>query len=393
MRILLVSPYHGGSHQSWAEGLQRYSGHDVELLTLPARFWKWRMHGGAVTLARRFLDSGVRPDLILTTDMLDLSTFLALTRAVTADIPTVLYLHENQLTYPLPDDPETGAMRRQAGERDRHYGFINYASMLASERVVFNSRFHEQSVFEALPPFLSHFPEHKELDTVGALRHKSSVIPVGIDGDWLAAGARAHDRVMATDGRPSDHGARGNSDPPLVLWNQRWEYDKNPRRFLDAVREVAGRGTEYRLALCGQVFSDQPGEFDRAAEDLGSRVVHFGYAEPEEYRRLLWEAAVTASTAHHEFFGISVLEAMFCHTLPLLPDRLSYPEGLGNPCGGELQSCLYGTDDELVDKLQRALLDPVGTSRGAARAAQRASAFTWHRVAPCYDALFDEVRC
>ena len=379
MHVLLISPYHGGSHQSWAEGLQRYSRHDVELLTLPAHFWKWRMHGGAVTLAREFLAAGKRPDLIVATDMLDLSTFLALTRRVTADIPTALYLHENQLTYPLPEDPDTGPMRRQAGERDRHYGFINYASMLAADRVVFNSRFHEQSVFDALPPFLAHFPEYNELGTIGGLEAKSSVIPVGIDGDWLAGGGEQRARATA------------NGEPPLVIWNQRWEYDKNPGQFLDAVRHIAARGTAFRLALCGQVFSDQPGEFEKTAEDLGSRVVHFGFAEPEEYRRLLWESAVTASTAHHEFFGISVLEAMFCRTLPLLPDRLSYPEILGDPRLGKLQRCLYSSDDELVDKLQRALLDPAATTRGAARAAERAGDFTWSNVAPRYDALFAEM--
>ena len=39
------------------------------MLTLPDRFWKWRMHGGAVTLARRFMADGVgSPDVVLATD-------------------------------------------------------------------------------------------------------------------------------------------------------------------------------------------------------------------------------------------------------------------------------------------------------------------------------------
>ncbi|NHZ72438.1 MAG: DUF3524 domain-containing protein, partial [Aquificales bacterium] len=71
MKITLVSPYHGGSHKAWAEGYQQHSTHEVSLLTLPDRFWKWRMHGGAVTLARRFVENGRFPDLILATDMLD----------------------------------------------------------------------------------------------------------------------------------------------------------------------------------------------------------------------------------------------------------------------------------------------------------------------------------
>ncbi|RIK20256.1 MAG: DUF3524 domain-containing protein, partial [Anaerolineae bacterium] len=128
MQILLLSPYHGGSHRAWAEGYQANSAHKLSLLTLPAHFWKWRMHGGAVTLARFWLDtlSEKLPDLILATDLLDLTTFLALTRHKTADVPVALYMHENQLTYPLPADPTIGPMRRQLGERDRHYAFINY---------------------------------------------------------------------------------------------------------------------------------------------------------------------------------------------------------------------------------------------------------------------------
>jgi len=142
MRILFVSTYHGGSHRAWAEGYKQYSSHDVQLLTLPARFWKWRMHGGAVTLARRFLErlsSGrlAMPDLLVFTDMVDVSTFMALIRRQCPGLPAALYMHENQLTYPLPDSAGTGPMRRQKGERDLRYAFVNYASMLAADRISF----------------------------------------------------------------------------------------------------------------------------------------------------------------------------------------------------------------------------------------------------------------
>ena len=42
---------------------------------MKGQFWKWRMHGGAVTLAKQFKNKNYKPDLILSTDMLDLSTF------------------------------------------------------------------------------------------------------------------------------------------------------------------------------------------------------------------------------------------------------------------------------------------------------------------------------
>ena len=373
MRILLLSPYHGGSHQAWADGYARHSAHMVELLTLPARFWKWRMHGGAVTLARRWLaEAGGRPlpDLILATDLLDLTTFLALTRARTAAVPTALYMHENQLTYPLPDDPATGPMRRQLGERDRHYAFINYASMLAADRVFFNSRYHLEAFFAALPPFLRHYPEYNELDSVPALRDKSAVLPVGIDLRRLDSSEAA-----------------GASLPPLILWNQRLEFDKNPARFMSVLLELAGEGLSFRVALCGERFGQPGAEWLAGVAALGQRVVHNDYANDEQYRRLLWDATLTFSTADHEYFGISILEAAYAHTLPLLPARLSYPEIIPAPFHTD---CLYRGRADLLARLRRALANPT-TARATARALAAAVAvYDWQHMAPLYDQIFLE---
>src|SRR5438093_8004810 len=120
--IVLLEPYDSGSHAAWLRGYQRHSRHHIDILSLPGQWWQWRMQGGAVTLARLFLDSGLSPDLIVASDMLDLTTFLALTREKTAHVPTAVYFHENQLTYP------PGPRQK----RDLHYGFINYASALAA---------------------------------------------------------------------------------------------------------------------------------------------------------------------------------------------------------------------------------------------------------------------
>ncbi|NJN53369.1 MAG: DUF3524 domain-containing protein [Anaerolineae bacterium] len=97
MKITLLSPYHGGSHKAWATGYQQHSQHAVSLLTLPDRFWKWRMHGGAVTLARRFRERKYKPDVILATDMLDVTTFRGATRDQTHDTP-VRTIHARKST-------------------------------------------------------------------------------------------------------------------------------------------------------------------------------------------------------------------------------------------------------------------------------------------------------
>lgn len=369
MRVLLISPYHGGSHRAWAEGYRQHSAHDVTLLTLPARFWKWRMHGGAITLARQWsaeTDGKPLPDLILTTDLLDLTTFLSLTRARTAGIPVALYMHENQLTYPLPADPTTGPMRRQLGERDRHYAFINYASMLAADQVFFNSQYHLNSFFAALPPFLRHYPEYNELDTVELLRRKSDVLSVGVD-------LRRLDPELPASDPAAD---------PLVLWNQRLEYDKNPAGFISALVALAAEGVPFRVALCGERFGQPDPRWREGVAILGERVIHNGYANDELYRRLLWESAVTFSTASHEYFGISILEAIYCRTFPLLPARLSYPELIPPAFHAD---CLYRGRQDLLKRLRWALSDPAAARAVTARLAPSAALYDWSTIAPRYD--------
>ncbi len=383
MRILLVSPYHGGSHASWAHGLERHSRHTIELLTLPDRFWKWRMHGGAATLARRFLPDHQRPDVILATDMLDLTTFLALTRSVTADVPAILYMHENQLTYPLPAERDAGPMRRQGGERDHHYAFVNFSSMLAADRVAFNSAFHRDAWFEALPRFLRHFPEHNELGSVDELRSRSCVLPVGIEADALGA---------TTEGPDSSEG-RDSSAPPLIIWNQRWEYDKNPALLLRALREVAARGAGFRLAVCGQAFGASPPGFEGIEEMFGDRLIHLGFADNEHYRRLLRQATLTVSTADHEFFGVAVLEAMAAGACAVLPERLSYPELISGPevSAEARERCLYRSYEELVETIVWALENSRAATCIGKQLARNARRFDWRRVAPAYDTLFESV--
>ena len=53
LQILYLEAFFGGSHRAFAEGLQRHSRHQIELITLPDRFWKWRMRGAALQMIPR----------------------------------------------------------------------------------------------------------------------------------------------------------------------------------------------------------------------------------------------------------------------------------------------------------------------------------------------------
>jgi len=372
LTIWLLNPYHTGSHRAWAEGYAAASRHRVRILAMSGYFWKWRMQGGALELARQArarLAAGERPDLLLATSMVNLPAFFALTRRELAGVPTVLYMHENQLTYPPP--PGT--------RRDLTYGMIQHLAMLAADRVCFNSAYHLQSWFDELPRLLKHFPDYTHLETVAATRAKSLVLPVGCD-------LRRFDRYTDPEGFPRPSGSL-----PLILWNQRWEYDKDPETMLRALYALADEGVAFRVALAGGVGAhgraplQVAAEFAAARERLGGRLVHYGYAESEaDYARLLWAADVVLSTAIHEFFGIGVVEAIYCGCYPVLPNRLSYPE-LIPPALHE--RCLYDDFTGLLARLRAALAQPT-VLPGLQEAVGR---FDWAVQAPVYDALMDEV--
>lgn len=363
MRITLVEPYCTGSHASWAKEYAAHSGHDVELLTLAGRNWKWRMHGGAVTLASRFLAAGEAPDLILATDMLDLTTFLALTRPLSGRCRSAIYFHENQLTYPWsPGDPDRGQ------QRDLHYAFINYVSALASDAVLFNSRYHMDSFLGALPGFLKRFPDAVDLSSVAGIAAKSRVLPLGMD-------LRKLERF-----RPRE-AAKG--EVPLLLWNHRWEFDKAPEPFFEALYRLADEGVPFRVAVVGESFGRVPQVFQQARERLGARVVQWGYLDSfEEYAKWLWQADVLPVTSRQEFFGASVVQALYCGCLALLPDRLAYPEHVPDSAAF---SVLYRDEESLVDRLRRLLLRDAGE---ATRLDRHVARYDWEHLAPVYDAFF-----
>ena len=124
MKILAIEPYYKGSHKAWIDQYIDHSQHEIKLLTLPGKYWKWRMHGSSLELSKLFLDlKSFTPDLILFTDMMDVNLFLSLTRSKSSKIKTALYFHENQFVYPKSDFDHD-----QEQNRDDHYGFINYTS-------------------------------------------------------------------------------------------------------------------------------------------------------------------------------------------------------------------------------------------------------------------------
>lgn len=335
MKMLLLEPFYGGSHKHWADNFKKYSSHEIKILGLSDKFWKWRMHGAAVTLAQEFLNSDFKPDIILASDMLDLSVFQALTKSKTSNIPFVVYFHENQITYPWsPTDEDVSK------ERNHHYGFINYTSALAADKILFNSQYHLESFTEALPQFLKKFPDHQNLNSIEDIFSKSTVLFPGVDIDKLH-------QLKPKNIEPANRA--------VILWNHRWEYDKNPEVFFHILFELQNRGIEFKLIVVGEKNKKYPPIFDQAKEQLKDFILHWGYAETyENYAKLLWQADILLVTSNQDFFGISIVEAMACDVFPLLPNRLAYPEHIPKAYS---RTFLYEGNENLTNRLQRLIFD------------------------------------
>ena len=364
MKIVLLEPFFASSHASWAQEYADRSRHQISILGLKGRHWKWRMHGGAVTLARDFLAGDYRPDLLLATDMLDLTTFLALTRKQTADIPVALYFHENQLTYPwspTDSDPQQ--------QRDSHYSFINYGSALAADRVLFNSDYHRRSFLQALPQFLKAFPDYNEVETAQQIVEKSQTLHLGLD------------LKKFEEYRPQL--ARETHRPPLILWNHRWEYDKNPREFFQALYILQDKNIDFEVAVLGESYQKMPEVFTEAKVRLADRIVHWGYVEKfSDYAGWLWQADVLPATSIHDFFGVSVVQAIYCNCFPLLPKRLAYPEHV---TANFHDRCFYRSFDDLVVQLEGACLGV--ESLRQEKLQTMVDHYDWRKMVAVYDDL------
>ncbi|MEZ6045097.1 MAG: DUF3524 domain-containing protein [Planctomycetaceae bacterium] len=306
MKILALNPFHGGSHRAFLNGWIKGSRHQFDLETLSAHHWKWRMRQGAIHFANKLKhapSTETEYDLLFCTDMLNLAEFRGLAKPSLANLPAVVYFHENQLTYPVQEERE----------RDLHFAFSNFLTAHSADAIWFNSGYHQHDFLTALENWLPRMPEGKSLlPLIPALWEKSEVHSPGIN-------------IPECEPAP-----RSPSQKPLhLVWVSRWEHDKGPEIFFEALRLLQQRGTSFQVSVLGESYAQTPEIFAEARNWLKKEIMHWGYLEDyTEYQNVLRTADMVVSTANHEFFGIAVLEAVAAGCRPLVPDALAYPEVL-----------------------------------------------------------------
>ncbi|OED44593.1 glycosyl transferase family 1 [Endozoicomonas sp. (ex Bugula neritina AB1)] len=300
MKILLLSAYDALSHQYWRKGLVRaFPEHDWTVLSLPARYFSWRLRGNSLSWAfgeRETLSAGY--DLLICTSMTDLSALKGLVPEL-ARVPTLCYFHENQFAYPFS----------QKQQRSVEPLILNLYTALAADTVLFNTGYNRQTLLDGVKTLLKKLPDFVPANTLELIRDKSFVLPVPLP-----------DNVFLTH--------QGNSALPLqVVFNHRWEYDKAPERMYAALQLLVKRQVPFRVHVVGQSFRQIPDVFSAMKQELEPYIGRWGYIDSvTEYRSLLQEADVVLSTAIHDFQGIAVLEGVAAGCRPVVPDRLAYPE-------------------------------------------------------------------
>lgn len=356
MKVLILEPYYGGSHELFIENLLRLP-FRFEVMTLPARKWKWRMRLSAPHFAQEIGKTRKRFDRIICSTFVDVAAFRGMAPGWVRDVPLLTYFHENQFAYPAQVEDE----------RDLHFGLTNATTALASDSLAFNSKYNLKTFLGGLKGLLKHSTDMKLKDPVSQIKARSRVLPLGLDFSEID-----------TAGEPRRRGG-----PPVVVWNHRWEHDKNPEAFFETLFRLDEAGVDFGAVVLGESFERKPAIFEEARSRLGHRLLHFGFARSRrEYARWLKRGDVAVSTARHEFFGISVLEAARAGCRPLLPRRLSYPEMFP-------KKFLY-EDKDLYLELKKNFLQKGRLSAEESRALT--DPYSWEALAPSYESWIRNAR-
>jgi glycosyltransferase involved in cell wall biosynthesis len=303
MRVLLLSAYHSASHAYWCDGLMAaFPEIHWTLKTQPARHFSWRVEAsGLLWGLSDDADFERHYDLIIATSLSDLARLRAF-RPHLAAIPTWLYFHENQFAHPRSESQSTD---HQIG-----WQFLSIQNALCADWISFNTEFNRSTFLAGARQLLRRFPEKLPGKPLNRMEQHSDVLPVPLT-----------DRMsdLATTSKEAD----------LIVWNHRWEWDKQPERFLAALVRLRVAGIGFRLAMLGSGGGRQ-GDYDRERQALGDAVVYWGEASPEDYRQWMGRAGIGVSTAIHDFQGLAMLEMAQTGARVIVPRRLAYPECLPN---------------------------------------------------------------
>ncbi|KAK9891391.1 hypothetical protein WA026_014632 [Henosepilachna vigintioctopunctata] len=240
----------------------------------------------------------------------------------------IIYFHENQLIYPV----------REIKKRDIQYSYNQITSSLTADVILFNSHFNRNTFLDNLKSVLKMIPDFSPKNLRLILEKKSSVLYFPIHFPVLPFNTHLYDSAK--------------SDILTIVWPHRWEFDKGPDDFFEVMFRLKKENIPFKLLILGECFNEIPKVIIEAKTILKEELIHSGYLkEKEDYFEALSKSHVAVSTSKHEFFGVAMLEAVYCGCFPLVPNDLVYPEIYP-------ASCLYTDVKSLYAKLKSYCANP-----------------------------------
>lgn len=300
-RILVLSSYHSDISVYWAARLgELFPEAELKLVSLPPQNFAWRVRGAAL----RFIHQETAAlndsyDLLLVTSHCDLATLRGLSPAL-ASIPTVLCFLDNP--FALAEG------HRASGGTDAQMNAL-YAAECA-DQCWFNSRHNLTSFMSGVAALLDKQPDEVPAGVVPSLLAKSVVLPIPLSQDVFdeASGPQSNTELR-------------------ILWNHRWGFEKGPERLLAFAKALGQSDLSAKLVLVGPRNEQIPMSMAELIEQHADLIAfNQPVSDRQLYKACLVQADVVLSTARQDFQGIDVMEAAAMGCVPLLPDRLSYPE-------------------------------------------------------------------
>lgn len=308
LSALLLSAYDARSHSLWRRRIVEMTpAIRWQQLTLQPRNFNWRIRSNSLHWAFSNRNELIAPyDFLLATSMVDLSSLRGFIPQL-AEIPNIIYFHENQFAYP----------NNKQKRKNIEPLLIPLYSALCADKIVFNSKYNQTTFIKGVKKLFNKLPD-KTPDSIFEKLEDSIIIPVPI--------SIPENRIAKH--RPSDY--------LEVIWNHRWEYDKGPELLLAITKLIAAKSLPIRLHIVGERFHQSPIEFIEIqkylriqSDTMNMELGQFGYIEDaDNYHRLLWDCDVVLSTALHDFQGLAIQEACLAGCTPLAPKALVYPEYL-----------------------------------------------------------------
>lgn len=316
--IWLLSAYRSASHGAWADWLvNTFEEYDWKVLELSGRHFRWRIRGNPLSWLHKLPETPA--DLIIATSMVDLATLKGLHPSL-ASVPCIYYFHENQFAY-----PSSGQQHASIDPQ-----MVQLYGALSANNCLFNSAYNRDSFLQGIDKLLNQLPDAVPANISSLIENKSQILSVPINPIKPAKEKQQN----------------------LILWNHRWEYDKAPQVFADALIKLNKINSNFKLALLGERPLKKNAALLQIEEQFADKIIINNKVSRNEYLEILSRASIVVSSAIHEFQGLALLEAVSAGAVPVVPDDLCYREQYG-----EAFRYTANSSDALAEKLNTFLCD------------------------------------